>query len=142
VRRASKVELADQKVVISLDDAVSAKVYIGGMVERPGPYNLSEIRSGTLQGILTAGGFTEDARTGQVAIIRRGPDNLPMLRLVNVQDIIQNGFTLDDVQLVAGDIVYVPRSSISELNVWIDQFINKVVPFQRTFNYTIGPEVL
>jgi len=138
VRRASKVELADQKVVIALEDPVSAKVYIGGMVERPGPYNLSEIRSGTLQGILTAGGFTEDARTGQVAIIRRGPDNLPMLRLVNVQDIIQNGFTLDDVQLVAGDIVYVPRSSISELNVWIDQFINKVVPFQRTFNYTIG----
>ncbi|MDF2619539.1 MAG: Soluble ligand binding domain protein [Xanthobacteraceae bacterium] len=140
VRRASKVELTDQKVVISLEEAVSAKVYIGGMVERPGPYNLSEMRNGTLQSILTAGGFTEEARTGQVAIIRRGPDNLPMLRLINVKDIIQTGFTLDDVQLASGDIIYVPRSSISELNVWIDQFIEKVVPFQRTFNYTLGTQ--
>ncbi|CAA0093806.1 Uncharacterised protein [Starkeya nomas] len=140
VRRASKVELADQKVVISLEDAVSAKVYIGGMVEKPGPYNLSEMRNGTLQSILAAGGFTEEARTGQVAIIRRGPDNMPMLRLINVKDIIQTGFTLDDVQLAAGDIIYVPRSSVSELNVWIDQFINKVVPFQRTFNYTLGTQ--
>lgn len=140
VRRASKVELADQKVVISLEEAVSAKVYIGGMVEKPGPYSLSDMRNGTLQSILTAGGFTDEARTGQVAIIRRGPDNLPMLRLINVQDIIQTGFTLDDVQLAAGDIIYVPRSSVSELNVWIDQFINKVVPFQRTFNYTLGTQ--
>lgn len=140
VRRASRAELADQKVVISLEDAVSAKVYIGGMVERPGPYNLAEMRNGTLQSILTAGGFTEEARTGQVAIIRRGADNMPMLKLVNVKDIIQTGFTLDDVQLVAGDIIYVPRSSIAELNVWIDQFINNVVPFQRSFNYTLGTQ--
>ncbi|WAC25924.1 polysaccharide biosynthesis/export family protein [Ancylobacter sp. SL191] len=140
VRRASRVELADQKVVIALEDPVSAKVYIGGMVERPGPYNLSEMRNGTLQGILTAGGFTEEARTGQVAIIRRGPDNMPMLRLVDVKEIIQTGFTLDDVQLVSGDIIYVPRSSVAELNVWIDQFINKVVPFQRSFNYTMGTQ--
>lgn len=142
VRRASKVELADQKVVISLEDAVSAKVYIGGMVEKPGPYNLADMRNGTLQSILTAGGFTDEARTGQVAIIRRGPDNLPMLRLINVKEIVQTGFTLDDVQLAAGDIIYVPRSSVSELNVWIDQFINKVVPFQRTFNYTLGTQSL
>ena len=138
VRRSSRVELADQKVVISLEDAASAKVYIGGMVERPGPYNLAEMRNGTLQSILTAGGFTDEARSGQVAIIRRGPDNMPMLRLINVKDIIQTGFTLDDVQLAAGDIIYVPRSSIAELNIWIDQFINKVVPFQRSFNYTLG----
>lgn len=138
VRRASKAELADQKVVISLESPLSAKVYIGGMVERPGPYSLAEMRGGTLQSVLMAGGFKDEARTGQVAIIRRGPDNMPMLKLVNVQEIIQTGFTLDDVPIIAGDIIYVPRSSIAELNVWIDQFINKVVPFQRTFNYTLG----
>lgn len=138
VRRASKTELTDQKVVISLENPVSAKVYIGGMVERPGPYSLADMRGGTLQSILMAGGFKEEARTGQVAIIRRGPDNMPMLRLINVKEIIQTGFTLDDVPIIAGDIIYVPRSSISELNVWIDQFINRVVPFQRSFNYTLG----
>ncbi|MEP9354267.1 polysaccharide biosynthesis/export family protein [Xanthobacter sp. KR7-65] len=138
IRRESRKELADQKVVISLEEAVSARVYIGGMVAHPGAFKLTDMGTSVLQGILLAGGFTEESRTGQVALIRRGPNNEPMLRLVNVRDVIQTGFDAGDVPLVSGDIIYVPRSSIAEVNLWIDQFITKVVPFQRQFSYTIG----
>lgn len=138
IRRESRKELADQKVVVSLEDAVSARVYVGGMVAHPGAFRLTDMNTSVLQSILLAGGFTDDARTGQVALIRRGPNNEPMLRIVNVRDVIQTGFDMADVPLVSGDIVYVPRSSIAEVNLWVDQFINKVVPFQRQFSYTIG----
>jgi protein involved in polysaccharide export with SLBB domain len=137
VSRASRKELAPQKVVISLEEAAAARVYVGGMVANQGAFKLPDTGTGVLQGILLAGGFTEEARAGQVALIRRGPNNEPMLRLINVRDLIQTGFP-DDVPLMSGDIIYVPRSSIAEVNLWIDQFINKVVPFQRTFSYTIG----
>ncbi|MBK7704083.1 MAG: polysaccharide biosynthesis/export family protein [bacterium] len=41
--------------------------------------------------------------------------------------------------LAPGDIIYTSwRSHIAEVNLWVEQFINRVVPFQRTFNYTIG----
>ena len=138
IRRESRKELVDQKVVVSLEEAVSARVYVGGMVAHPGAFKLADMGTSVLQGILQAGGFTEEARTGQVALIRRGPNNEPMLRLINVRDVIQTGFDANDVPLVTGDIIYVPRSSIAEVNLWIDQFITKVVPFQRQFSYTIG----
>lgn len=138
IRRESRKELVDQKVVVALEEAVSAKVYVGGTVPRPGAYKLPDMGTSALQGILLAGGFTEESRTGQVALIRRGPNNEPMLRVINVRDVIQTGFDANDVPLVSGDIIYVPRSSIAEVNLWIDQFINKVVPFQRQFSYTLG----
>ncbi|MFS8035876.1 polysaccharide biosynthesis/export family protein [Xanthobacter sp. AM11] len=138
IRRESRKELVDQKVVVSLEEAVSARVYVGGMVQSPGAFRLTDLGTSVLQAILLAGGFNENSRTGQVALIRRGPNNEPMLRLINVRDVIQNGFDVADVPLVAGDIIYVPRSSIAEVNLWIDQFITKVVPFNRQFSYTMG----
>ncbi|TDT89593.1 protein involved in polysaccharide export with SLBB domain [Azorhizobium sp. AG788] len=138
VRRASRNDLTDQRVTVALEDAVSARVFVGGMVARPGSYRLSDMRVSALQAILLAGGFTDEARLGQIAIIRRGPNNEPMLRTVNVRDVIETAWDEGNVPLMAGDIIYVPRSSIAELDLWIDQFINKVVPFQRSFSYTLG----
>lgn len=138
IRTESRKELADQKVVVALEEAVSAKVYVGGSVPRPGAYKITDMNLSALKAILLAGGFTDEARTGQVALIRRGPKNEPMLRLINVRDTIETGFDADDVPLMSGDIIYVPKSSIAEVDLWIDQFINKVVPFQRSFSYTLG----
>ncbi len=44
---------------------------------------------------------------------------------------------IGDVPLVAGDIVFVPRSHIAEVNTFVDQFITRVLPFNRNFNYNI-----
>ncbi|MFG1401680.1 polysaccharide biosynthesis/export family protein [Xanthobacter sediminis] len=138
VRKASRKELVDQKVVVSLEAAAGPRVYVGGMVKQPGMIKVESSGISVLQGVVMAGGFTEEARTGQVALIRRGPDNLPMLRLIDVREMIETGFSDGDVPLQSGDIIFVPRSSIAEVNLWIDQFINRVVPFQRSFSYTIG----
>lgn len=128
----------DQKVVVALEEAASPKIYVGGMVVNPAVYKLDSNGISVLQGIMMAGGISETGRTTQVAVIRRGPDNLPMLRVVDVKEIIEKGYSDSDVPLMSGDVVFVPYSAISEVNLWIDQFINKVVPFQRQFSYTVG----
>ena len=138
IRRASRKELVDQKVVVSLEAAAGPRIYIGGMVTQPGMIKLESSGTSVLQALMMAGGLNSEARTGQVALIRRGPDNLPMLKLIDVRQIIETGFSEDDVPLMSGDIIFVPRSSIAEIDLWIDQFINRVVPFQRTFSYTLG----
>lgn len=138
IRKGSRKELVDQKVVVALDAAAGPRIYIGGMVTSPGMIKLESSGTSILQAIVMAGGLNSEARTGQVALIRRGPDNMPMLRLVNVREMIETGFSDGDVPLVSGDIIFVPRSSIAEVNLWIDQFINRVVPFQRSFSYTMG----
>jgi protein involved in polysaccharide export with SLBB domain len=137
IRRAARGSVTDQKVVVELMDAVSSKVYVGGSVRQPGSYRISPRQIGVLEAVILAGGVTEEARMGQVALIRRGPKNVPMLRTVNLREMIETGGDAD-VPMLAGDILYVPRSTVAEVNLWVDQFINKVVPFQRSFSYTLG----
>jgi hypothetical protein len=36
------------------------------------------------------------------------------------------------------DIIFVPRTKIAEVDMWIDNYINKTVPFSRGFNYSYG----
>ncbi|MGV6875335.1 polysaccharide biosynthesis/export family protein [Pseudochelatococcus sp. B33] len=137
IRAAARKTVASQPVAVSLEEAVSSKIYVGGAVARPGAYRISDLQVGSLEALLLAGGLSNEARLGQVAVIRRGPEGKPMLRTIDVRDIIQTGGATD-IPLRAGDVLYVPRSSIAELNLWVQQFIEGVVPFQRSFNYTIG----
>jgi hypothetical protein len=39
---------------------------------------------------------------------------------------------------MAGDIVFVPRNKISEVDLWIDQYITRFLPFSRSFDYSIN----
>ncbi|MGE0717828.1 MAG: polysaccharide biosynthesis/export family protein [Alphaproteobacteria bacterium] len=130
-----------QEVVVSLEDAASSKIYVGGSVRAPGAYKITERKLSALQAILIAGGFDREARFDEVGLIRRSPTGGPMLKIINVREIIQTSTHQTDVPMLSGDILYVPRNSISELGLWIEQFITKILPFDRHFTYTIGQTV-
>ena len=79
-----------------------------------------------------------EARVDEVVLIRRSPTDRPMLRTLNLKDFLQTG--AGEVPLFPGDIVFVPRNRASEAGLWVEQFLNRVVPFQKGFSYTInGP---
>jgi hypothetical protein len=42
------------------------------------------------------------------------------------------------VPLQPSDVVFVPKSTIAELNQFMDQFVTRMIPFQRSFIYTLG----
>ncbi|WP_295396278.1 polysaccharide biosynthesis/export family protein [uncultured Thiodictyon sp.] len=117
----------------------SELVYVGGEVQRPGVFKLVH-RMGVLEGIIEAGGFLDTARTDQVVLIRRTSDNRPMLKVVNVRDIIEGRVRTDDndIPLHRFDVVFVPKSSVAEVDVWIDQYITRILPFSRSFNYSVN----
>lgn len=142
ITRASRRVLNHPIVTVALEEATGSTVLVGGAVRLPGPVPLRGPR-GTLAAIIGAGGFEADARMNEVVLIRRAPGNRPMLRLVNVQGFIQTAgvgaATPDgDVPLQPGDIVYVPKSRIGEVNQWVDQYLNRLVPFQKTFSYAVN----
>jgi protein involved in polysaccharide export with SLBB domain len=143
VTRASHRVLNNPIVTVSLEEAGGATVLVGGAVRQPGAVPLRG-PSGTLEAIIRAGGFEPDARMDEVVLIRRGPSNRPMLRTLDVRGFIQTASVRPnpsnaDVPLYPGDIVYVPRSRIGEVNQWIDQYVNRLVPFQRSFSYAVNP---
>lgn len=101
-------------------------VYVGGAVQRPQPVPLVGSMT-ALSAILCAGG--EDAETaamGEVVVLR-------------LEGGTYRGYAVDlkgtltgrnpvPFYLVAGDIVYVSRRRISDINQWIDQHINRMIP--------------
>ena len=137
IARASHRVLNNPIVTVSLNDPAAAAVYIGGQVAHPGAYTMTG-RRGPLEGILLAGGFQPEARVDEVVLIRRSPDNRPMLRTIDLKQFLSTGDDAGGVPLFPGDIVFVPRNRISEVDLWIDQFINKFLPFNKAFSYTIN----
>jgi protein involved in polysaccharide export with SLBB domain len=136
VTKASSKMLNNPVVTVSVVEAAGARVFVGGSVTKPGAYPIDTSR-GALEAIVLAGGFDRESRADEVVLIRRDPHNKPMLRTVDLRGFISNGFSTGDVPLYAGDIVYVPRNRISEIDLWMEQFVTKFVPFNRSFDYSI-----
>jgi len=135
IAKAAAKTLTGPEVTVTLTDNPGALVFVGGSVTRSGAYALAG-RHGTFEAVQLAGGFSPEARMDEVVVIRRDPTNRPMLRTVDLRSLVDGGDNHPDLPLVPGDIVFVPRNRISEVDLWIDQFITRFVPFSRAFNYT------
>ncbi|MEM7694603.1 MAG: polysaccharide biosynthesis/export family protein [Pseudomonadota bacterium] len=114
----------------------SRQVFVGGEVENAGVYPLSG-PTGVLEAVFQAGGFLETADQKRVVLIRRGPNNLPMLRYMDLKSFANDGTPTENTLLAAFDIVVVPQSGIAKVNQFVRQYIEGVVPFNQSFNYTL-----
>lgn len=133
--------LADNGVAASAHASVgiaqsASHVYVGGEVARPGAIPLQQGMN-AMQAVIAAQGLLDTARTNEIVLIRRGPDGRPMLRTINVDGLTHEGDANQDIILQSSDTIFVPKSSIAEVDQWIDQYIDKVVPFNRSFDYSI-----
>jgi polysaccharide export outer membrane protein len=85
-------------------------IYVGGQVNGAGVQMVRQSYMPTLlQAIIQAGGFAARASKGGVLVKRRDENGIMVTTKYDVKDII-NG-KRDDVQLQAGDIVWVPQST-------------------------------
>ncbi len=127
------------RVQVAIRNYVSSRFFVGGEVSKPGVYPLIG-RIGLIEAIVTANanGSPDTGRMSQVVLIRRNRDGEPMMRTVDLTNFIRG--SANDVPLQAGDVVFVPKSTIAELNQFMDQFVTRMVPFQRSFIYTIGKQ--
>jgi len=83
------------------------------------------------QAIAGAGGFEDDASRNSVVVIHR--DGARSVRVARLRmDRVLKGIEFSDVPLSRFDIVYVPRSSIGNLNVFMTQFFAPISPLMDT----------
>lgn len=128
-------DLLRPRVTVAIRNYASQRIFVGGEVNNTGLFAMPG-RIGVMEAILMANGFMDTARTSEVVLIRRGDDGQPMMRTVDVSGFVAG--SAQDVPLRAFDVVFVPKSTIAEVNQFVEQFINRVVPFQRGFTYTTG----
>ncbi|WP_019962133.1 polysaccharide biosynthesis/export family protein [Woodsholea maritima] len=115
------------------------RILVGGEVNAPGPVTMPGSRIGTLEAVMLAGGFKPSARAREVVLLRRARDGGVMMRTVNLTQAREG--TLDNVPLQRFDIVYVPRSTIGEVNVFVDQYVRGILPLDSAFAYAITNEL-
>ena len=113
----------------------AAQIYVGGEVKEGGAKAVKGQISVT-QAIMAAGGFADTARSGQVVVLRQGPrDPRPRLAIVDVRGALQ-GKDRRGILLLPGDVVFVPKTSIAEVDVWVKQHLTELVPF--SLSYGVG----
>lgn len=110
------------------------QVFVGGQVKTPGAYALRG-PTGVLEAIFEAGGFNDESHQRNVILIRRGPNNLPMMRFLDLRSFATDGTPTENTLLRPFDIVFVPKSPIAKINQFVEQYIENVVPFNHNFTY-------
>lgn len=120
-------ELKKPEIVVIVRSFGAHKIYVDGEVAKPGMFSLIGYMT-VLHSISQAGGMKDTARRAEVIVIRRGADNKPLVIPVNLNKAIDGTDMGQDIVLRPFDIVYVPKSTIANVDVWVDQYVRKILP--------------
>lgn len=135
--------IVDPKVAVNVETIRSCRVQVFGEVKSPGLVILDE-ELRVWEVIARSGGFTVDANERSVLLVRSegGIAKVRALAL-KMEDMIKAG-TLHQVEyLKDGDVVYVPRSAIGDIERFIARFNSIIDPFISTERAIIfAPEVI
>jgi protein involved in polysaccharide export with SLBB domain len=112
-------------VTAALARSAGANIYLSGEIKTPALQPMDGDIT-LLQAIARAGGFLPTANTGYVLLIRSQVGGKLAVSRIDVEKILRN--ESPDVYLHRRDVVYVPKSDIAQLNQFVDQYINNIVP--------------
>jgi polysaccharide export outer membrane protein len=118
-------ELEEPRIAV-IERSFGGQVFVGGEVNKPATLNFTDGLT-ALQAVQGAGGFTVEASLENVVLVRRAGDHYEGYRLFLKQALSGQDYT-QDVALQPNDVVYVPKSRISNLNLIVSQYINKMIP--------------
>jgi protein involved in polysaccharide export with SLBB domain len=122
----------EQNVIIDDGDAIDVpelpeygeRVYVLGEVNGQGVYSLKDVPD-LLAAISFAGSYTRTAIEENTLIIRGyQPGTKPLILTADVSAILKKGDISQNIALMDGDIVYVPRKRVGDIN----EFIVNTVP--------------
>ncbi|MEM8995546.1 MAG: polysaccharide biosynthesis/export family protein [Acidobacteriota bacterium] len=123
-------ELARPNITVIVREATAPRIYIGGEVGRQGALEITEGLT-LFRAIQEAGGFTTTAKRQQVVIIRATADGRAVARAVDLMPVLSGEDPDRDVVLAANDVVFVPRTKIKSVSLFVQQYIDEIVPLQN-----------
>lgn len=125
--------IQDPRVNVNVISFKSKKIFVLGEVNKPGVYPF-EGRVSVLDAVSKAAGYKEEtAAVRSVIVIRRGNTPKPEVKRIDLWSIITKANVSQDIYLEASDIVFVPKSFISNLNTFIDKFLTKTDPVLKYY---------
>jgi polysaccharide export outer membrane protein len=123
-------DMRSPRITVELVSTAASLIHVLGRVDRPGSVPAGPFIT-VSQAIAAAGGFKDDAARNSVVVIHR--DGAHSVRVARLRmDRVLKGEVLADIPLSRFDIVYVPRSSVGNLNQFMVQFFNPISPMMDT----------
>ncbi|MDM8535891.1 FG-GAP-like repeat-containing protein [Desulfobacterales bacterium HSG17] len=119
---------SSQDVVINDGDLIvipaitreANRVYVFGEVIKPGVYTFSGSEMHLFDAISQAGGVSIFATSASTKIVR-GDITRPEVISADLKALMEKGDRTQDIALANGDLVYVPRSFVGDVNVFVKQ---------------------
>lgn len=133
-------KIKDPEITVILNNFSGQKIWIAGSVFDPGPIPLTG-RMTALQSIFNAGGPTPAANLDEILVLRQDHELQETVTYLVDIDKRLSGDTTTDFVLMPYDVIYVPKTTITKINEFIQQYISAMMPsFLRvgfTFSYPL-----
>jgi protein involved in polysaccharide export with SLBB domain len=138
-------ELRQPAITVIVKNFTGQQIYMGGEVEREGPVEYTAGMT-VLQAIIKAGGFKETAKPEDVIVIRRTKENEMRPYHVDLEKAYSDPYAAD-MWLRPNDVVFVSKTTIAEMNKFVEQYVADLILFKgwgfslRGFNsFTYNPQ--
>ena len=109
------------RVVVNVTEISGNVVHVIGRVDRPGSYPAGPFVT-VMQAITAAGGLKDDAARNSVLLFHRDGAKTVSVSRIRLDRLLK-GDDLADAVVGRFDIVFVPRSTVGNLNVFAQQFL-------------------
>ena len=137
LKKKYSTEISKPEIAVIIRTFSAQRVFVDGEVNKAGLVPLTDPMT-VLQSISQAGGIKDTALLNGVIVIRRTSDNKLVAMQLNLEKALDNTDMSQDVTLKPNDIVYVPKTTIANMDVWVDQYIRRLIPGTASFYYGIN----
>ena len=119
--------LRDPEISVLVAQLGEQKIYVGGEVRIPG-FVVYRPGMSPLQAIMDRGGFTDTARIDSVLRVSPSQTEYQGTRLDFTKPL--SAGSPEGTQLVAGDVLFVPRTFIGDVNAFVKLYIRGILPIE------------
>jgi polysaccharide export outer membrane protein len=131
--------LRDPQVDVMARNFGSQQIFVAGEVRTPGVLEVSAPID-ALQAVTRAGGFLTSAHVQEVYVLRRTPGAGTQLFQIDLSaDAVRQGLGGAGA-LQRFDVVYVPRSPIAEVGLFMQQYVREALPVNFSLFYDLRGE--
>jgi polysaccharide export outer membrane protein len=141
LRRIYAGELKTPDLTVEVKTPSPARVFVAGEVVFPGEYDSTGAPLTLLQAVARAGGLRPTGDPSHVFVVRHAPGDRAVVYAAANRAAATGTAPAADITLAPFDIVYVPKSGVSQVYLWFNQHFQQFVPVSWGFSYNVNPYV-
>ncbi len=119
-------QLKHPDLAVMIRSSFERRIYVGGEVNKPGLIEMPGDMT-LLEAIMHAGGFNLETAEVQNIVVARLTDEKQRGYGFDLTDALA-GMEVEPFHLQPRDVIYVPRTTIADVNQWIQQHIYEILP--------------